>query len=349
MIDGTFVFDGVVHVIDWSIDAMKEDAAFRDPEVQAEMIRLSKVLTGGVFEADISKISITDALKGSHEANYDLIFRNSPTDMAIVGSLPFGPGTTSDLYQDPDHFIKVNHGFASEYPERCIFSGGVEPTANGVQYALEAIEYQKKELGSSLMKFYPFYWRADDEKLAYPLYEKCRQVGINVLQFHLCLPGDSSHDVEIQRPNYLQRVARDFPDMTILMHHPMPLYFDETVNIAARFRNIHLLISPMIQLSLIRPRLIQKLMGELLMSVGSDRLIYGSEGAVSGNPTPFIQALMNFDIPEDLQEGYGFPQITREDKEKILGLNLASLLGIDVEAKKRELAVHASRGGHADA
>lgn len=338
MIDNAFVFDAVVHVVDWSIDAMKDDAEFRNPEVQAEMMRLSRVLTGGVFDADVSRISPTGALAGSHEANFDMLFRHAPTDMAVVGSLPFGPGTTSDLYEDPDHFLKVNYGFAKAYPERCIFSGGVEPLAGGVECALEAIEYQRVELGSPLMKFYPFLWRADDEKLAYPLYEKCREVGIKTLQFHMCLPGDASHDVEIQRPNYLQRVARDFPDMQIVMHHPMPLYFDELANIAARFQNIHLLISPMIQLSLARPRLIQKLLGELLQSVGSERLLYGSEGAVSGNPTPFIEALWNFEIPEDLQEGYGFPEITRQDKENILGLNMAKLLNVDVEAKKREIA-----------
>ncbi|WP_167064660.1 amidohydrolase family protein [Burkholderia sp. Ax-1719] len=339
MLDNTFVFDAVIHVVDWSIEAMKSDASFRDPEVQAEMMRLSKLLTGGVFEADVSKINVNDALKGSREANYDVMFRNAPTDMGIVGSLPFGPGTASDLYADPEHFIKVNHGFAAAYPQRCIFSGGVEPTAAGVDYAKESIKLQAHELGAKMMKFYPFYWKADDRELGYPLYERCQEVGINILQFHMCLPGDASHDVEIQRPNYLQRVARDFPDMQIIIHHPMPLYFDEVVNIAARFKNIHLLISPMVQLSLIRPRLIQKLLGELLLSVGSDRLMYGSEGAVSGNPTSFLRAFKNMQIPEDLQEGYGFPALTDKDKEKILGLNLAKLMNIDVEAKKRELAV----------
>ena len=152
MIDGTFVFDGVVHLIDWSLDAMKEDSPFRDPEVRVEMMRLAKILTGGVYGGNARDVDISAALTGSHEANYELIFRNSPTDMAVVGSLPFGPGTASDLYQDPDHFIKVNHGFAAAYPQRCVFSGGVEPTARGVEYAKEAIEYQGKELGALAQK-----------------------------------------------------------------------------------------------------------------------------------------------------------------------------------------------------
>ena len=33
----------------------------------------------------------------------------------------------------------------------------------------------------------------------------------------------------------------------------------------------------------------------------------------------------------------GYPQITREDKAKILGRNFARLMGIDIQAKQRAL------------
>jgi uncharacterized protein len=42
-------------------------------------------------------------------------------------------------------------------------------------------------------------------------------------------------------------------------------------------------------------------------------------------------------MPEELQERYGYPQLTDEIKRKILGLNFARLMKIDVEAKLREL------------
>ena len=48
---------------------------------------------------------------------------------------------------------------------------------------------------------------------------------------------------------------------------------------------------------------------------------------------------MAMEIPEDLRDGYGYPQITREDKAKVLGLNFARMMGVDVEAKIQELAV----------
>jgi len=333
MVDDTFVFDGVVHVADFSFENLK---ARPNPEQIDAFISAVRRALGGVVTVTMGD-DVSDVAKGSTEANYDVIFRDAPTDMAVVGNLPFF-GREGALYKDADWPLTLNYRLAEAHPERCVFAGGAEPTSQSMSETLAAIERQVTELGAKSMKFYPFHWRADDKELGYPMYEKCLELGVNIVQFHYCQPADSSHDVEIQMPNYLQRPARDFPELTFIMHHPSPLYFEETVNIAARFRNIHLLISPIVQLWFERPRLVQKLMGRLLQEVGADKLIYGSEGALAGNPTRYINAVLNLDIPEDLQDGYGYPQITREDKEKILGLNLAALFGIDVEAKKEELA-----------
>jgi uncharacterized protein len=87
----------------------------------------------------------------------------------------------------------------------------------------------------------------------------------------------------------------------------------------------------------IAPRKIQVWMGELLQNVGAYKLIWGSEAAMTGPPGPFLKAFMDLEIPEELQADYGYPQITRDDKKMILGLNLAGLLGIDVQAKVRQL------------
>lgn len=43
-------------------------------------------------------------------------------------------------------------------------------------------------------------------------------------------------------------------------------------------------------------------------------------------------------VDEELQERYGYPPITEEDKRKILGENQARLFGVDAEAKKKEFA-----------
>jgi len=47
-------------------------------------------------------------------------------------------------------------------------------------------------------------------------------------------------------------------------------------------------------------------------------------------------------MPQDLIDGYGFSPLTDEVKRKILGLNAARLLGIDVEELRRQMAATSS-------
>ena len=45
------------------------------------------------------------------------------------------------------------------------------------------------------------------------------------------------------------------------------------------------------------------------------------------------------EMPDELQDKYGYPALTRETKERIFGINFAEGLGIDLEAKKIELGL----------
>jgi hypothetical protein len=57
------------------------------------------------------------------------------------------------------------------------------------------------------------------------------------------------------------------------------------------------------------------------------------------HPQWALEAFWNFELPRDIVEERGYPQLTDQAKRKILGENLARLHGIDVEAKKTELGV----------
>ena len=80
-------------------------------------------------------------------------------------------------------------------------------------------------------------------------------------------------------------------------------------------------------------------MGRLLRDVGAHKLLWGSEAPVLGCPQPILKLFWDLEIPEDLQQNYGYPPITREDKAMILGKNMARLTQMDIEAKKRQLQV----------
>ena len=70
----------------------------------------------------------------------------------------------------------------------------------------------------------------------------------------------------------------------------------------------------------------------------SDKIIYGGESPI-WHPQWALEAFWNFELPRDIVEERGYPQLTEQAKRKILGENLARLHGIDVEAKKAELGV----------
>ena len=49
------------------------------------------------------------------------------------------------------------------------------------------------------------------------------------------------------------------------------------------------------------------------------------------------EAFWNFEIPQDLSDGYGYPQLTEQAQRKIVGENLLRLHGMDVEETRTRL------------
>jgi uncharacterized protein len=52
------------------------------------------------------------------------------------------------------------------------------------------------------------------------------------------------------------------------------------------------------------------------------------------NPQPIIEWFWKMQIDRELQERYGYPEITEADKRKILGENQARLFGVGVPQPK---------------
>ena len=332
MIDGIFVYDCVIHVYDMS------DGNVRPPE--GAYGRREMAAAAAPFRVPESEEGVDTFEKAwSTSAMYDLVFKRAPTDMAMAQAVPI-----FDWYKEGFAPAAAQHAMAEAYPDQVVFCGGVDPNYHG-DAVFDEIDRQITELGAKSMKFYNGHvrdsWRCDDEKIAYPMYQRIQDLGVNVIQFHKGSPF-ANQPLAPLSPLDIERAAIDFPYMNFVIHHLALPYFEEALNIGARHPNIYLALSGTINLAIVAPRLVQEHLGRLLGSVGSHKLLWGSEAALAGGPAPFLKAFMELEIPKNLREGYGMPQITREDKERILGLNFAELMGLDVEAKKRELAAVAS-------
>jgi uncharacterized protein len=75
-------------------------------------------------------------------------------------------------------------------------------------------------------------------------------------------------------------------------------------------------------------------LGKLLVHVGEDRVLWGTDAIWYGSPQPQIMAFRAFQITPEYQERFGYPALTAAVKAKILGLNAARLFGLDPTATR---------------
>jgi len=78
-----------------------------------------------------------------------------------------------------------------------------------------------------------------------------------------------------------------------------------------------------------RPDEAAHVLGKLLVAFGEDNVLWGTDSIFYGSPQGQIDAMRAFQIPADLRERYGYPELTSGIKAKILGWNAAALYGIE--------------------
>ena len=77
-------------------------------------------------------------------------------------------------------------------------------------------------------------------------------------------------------------------------------------------------------------------LGKLLMAVGPDNVVWGTDSIWYGSPQAQIEAFRAFEITPEYQERFGYPALTPEVKRKILGGNGAALYAVDPMATRCE-------------
>ncbi len=78
-----------------------------------------------------------------------------------------------------------------------------------------------------------------------------------------------------------------------------------------------------------RPDEAAHVLGKLLRALGPRRIVWGTDSTWYGSPQPLIDAFRAFTIPASYQERYGYPALTDEVKDMILGANVCALYGLE--------------------
>jgi uncharacterized protein len=172
-------------------------------------------------------------------------------------------------------------------------------------------------------------FRMDDEKLLYPIFEKVAKHGLKTVAIHKAIVMGPV-PIEPYFPFEVGAAARAFPQINFEIVHGGWAFLEETLSLVQWHQNITVSTEGTTGLLFKAPRKFAEIIGTLMNAGATDRILWAIGGLMLHSRF-FEEAFWNFRMPRDLVEGYGLPELTDEVKRKILGLNAARLLGIDLE------------------
>jgi predicted TIM-barrel fold metal-dependent hydrolase len=193
-------------------------------------------------------------------------------------------------------------------------------------------------------------WFLDDDEIGFPFLERVRASETKVVAVHKGLGGPiPSASVAAASPRDIGPAAAAFPDVSFLVYHSgyerdpegeegafdpiSPTGVDRLVASLTGAgigpgANVYAELGSTWYLMLRRPAEAAHVLGKLLLAVGPDRVVWGTDSIWYGSPQPLIDAFRTFEIPERMQHEFGYPALTVETKAKILGANARGVYGI---------------------
>ena len=214
--------------------------------------------------------------------------------------------------------------------------------------------------GGGIMQWEDPSWMLDDEEYGRPFLTNVMKSGAQRICAHKGLSGgaDTGWDGP-SSPRDIGPAAVEFPDIQFLVYHSgyelregdqaEGPYTEETAHVGVnrlitslkqagigQGSNVYGELGSTWYQIMAHPQEASHVLGKLLSAVGEDNILWGTDCCFYGPPQPLIEAFRAFQIPDQIRDKYGYPQLTARAKEKILGLNAARIYGIDPqEAKAR--------------
>ena len=220
----------------------------------------------------------------------------SSTDMLCAMPLPL-----TDLFRDGLSPWEECAELASRRPDRTVFWGSVNPLEG--RRALDLMERQVGEFGAKAFKFYnvrydygrPFPWRMDDPQVAFPVFEKAQELGVNLIGVHKGVPL-GPQPIEATQTWDMDGAAANFPDINFVIFHVGLPFIDEVCWQLIRHPNLYASIAATINFVVRAPRQFAETLGKLLFWAGEDKIIYGSEAPI-WQPQWALEAFWDFQLP----------------------------------------------------
>jgi predicted TIM-barrel fold metal-dependent hydrolase len=296
------------------------------------------------------------------------VFGDSDTVMAIISGVPSREWDKNPL--PPDQMVATRQ-YVNDLAgsQRVLSHGLLRPNLGKSEF--EEMERQVKELKIDAWKMYTGAelgekaWFMDDEKVAYPFWERTKKLGVKNLCVHKGLPLGFFNEKGC-RPLDLEKAARDWPDLNFIVYHsgfrgfgllaggrgekvvdpptndPQEIYWiSDILRILKKnpdIKNIYFeLGSTFGQLSAAKPETCMHMLGQMIQVAGADHILWGTDSIWGGSPQSQIVRLRKLKMKPELVDRYKYPELTDGIKDQILGLNAARLFGVDPKAKRQAI------------
>jgi predicted TIM-barrel fold metal-dependent hydrolase len=281
------------------------------------------------------------------------IFIRSDTTMVALSGLPLlpeGSVLSPEVMEETRRLVVALSG-----DERVLVNALVLPQIAPFQSVVEEMERTVTENRIHGWKTFTHFptgsgWWLDDHDPSLPqvghrLLEELERIGIPILFVHKGLSGGR----RLGSPEDVGPAARAHPGVAFVVYHSGfevaqregPYTVDTAHRGVNRLvdsvrgagvapgSNVYAEIGSTWWHLLRRPDEAAHVLGKLLLAVGEDRVLWGTDSIFYGSPQGQIDAFRAFQIPVELQERHGYPPLTDRIKAKILGWNASNLYGIE--------------------
>jgi len=268
------------------------------------------------------------------------VFMDSDTDVMVLSFVPSTREGEPLTIEEAAAARTIVDGLGGT--NRLLLHGRVNPNQTG---DVEDMQRLRDEFGIQAWKTYTQWgpegegYALTDEATGIRLLDEARRLDVPIIAIHKGIPfGEQSYENSLCTD--VGPAAQRYPELSFLIYHSgfIPGKTEGEYD-PERGEGIDSLIQTVIENDLGHgsnvyaelgstwrylmrdPDSAAHALGKMLLHLGEDNILWGTDSIWYGSPQDQIQAFRAFQISEEFQERFGYPALTPTIKRKILGLN----------------------------
>jgi predicted TIM-barrel fold metal-dependent hydrolase len=283
------------------------------------------------------------------------VFLDSDTDLMVLSFVPSTRQGEPLTIQEAEETARIVERLDGTH--RLLIHGRVNPNQPGDLEGMDELAARHKIAAwKTYTQFGPGgkgFFLDDEPGIA--MIEKARKLGVKNVAVHKGLafgPQSYEHSTCVD----VGRVAKRFPDVSFLIYHSGyvagqkegPYDEKKTDGIDALVTsllangvkpgaNVYAELGSTWRFLMRDPDSAAHGLGKLLKYCGESNVLWGTDSVWYGSPQDQIQAMRTFQIAPELRAKHGYPEITRELRAKIFGMNAIKVYSIPDDVLRKHV------------